>query len=111
MLAVGVLRYRRMARKTDSSAAQEFVDSGPNYLGPSSETRPCVPAGLGGHAAVLEPPPESLPDAETNEARGVQPVACVPRSIIIIAGQRIRTHDPGVMSGPPGGNLAQVLVS
>ena len=51
ILAAGVLRYRRMARKTASSPAQESADSQQNPLGPAPETRPCVPAGSGGYDA------------------------------------------------------------
>jgi hypothetical protein len=51
ILAAGVLRYRRMARKTASSPAQESADSGQNPLGPATVSRPCVPAGSGGYDA------------------------------------------------------------
>ena len=49
ILARGVLRYRNMARKTDSSPAQESAPSGQNSLGPGTDSRPCVPAGSGGY--------------------------------------------------------------
>ena len=51
ILAAGVLRYCRMARKTACSAPQESLDSGQNPLGPARKTRPCVPAGSGGYDA------------------------------------------------------------
>jgi len=51
ILAAGVLRYRRMARKTACPAAQESADSPQNCLGPVTVSRPCVPAGSGGYDA------------------------------------------------------------
>ena len=58
ILAAGVLRYCRMARKTNTasgiaacSTPQESADSGQNLLGPARKTRPCVPAGSGGYDA------------------------------------------------------------
>jgi hypothetical protein len=51
ILAVGFLRYRRVARKTATSAAPESSDSLSNSLGSSSETRLSVPAGSGGYDA------------------------------------------------------------
>ena len=51
ILAAGVLRYCRMARKTACSAAQESVDLQQNSLGPARQTPPCVPAGSGGYDA------------------------------------------------------------
>jgi hypothetical protein len=49
ILAMGVLRYRSMLRKTTSSPAQESADSGQNPLGPVRKTRLSVPAGSGGY--------------------------------------------------------------
>ena len=51
ILAAGVLRHRRMARKTASLPAQESAYSRQNSLGPIRETRPCVPTGSGGYDA------------------------------------------------------------
>ena len=51
ILAVGVLRYRRMARRAACSAAQESAPSGQNCLGPVGVSRPCVPACLSGYDA------------------------------------------------------------
>ena len=51
ILAAGVLRYRRMARKSVCSAAQESADLQQNCLGPATVSRPCVPAGSGGYDA------------------------------------------------------------
>ena len=51
ILAAGVLRHRRMARKTARSPAQESADSAQIPLGPDSKTRPCVVAGSGGYDA------------------------------------------------------------
>ncbi len=51
ILAAGVLRYRRMTRKTASSTAQKSADSTQNSLGHARETRPCVPTGSGGYDA------------------------------------------------------------
>lgn len=51
ILAAGVLRYRRMARKAACSTSQESANSGQNPLGPARKTRPCVPAGSGGYDA------------------------------------------------------------
>ena len=51
ILAAGVLRYCRMARKTACPAPQESAISGQNPLGPATVSRPCVPAGSGGYDA------------------------------------------------------------
>jgi hypothetical protein len=51
ILAAGVLRYCRMARKTACPAPQESADSQQNCLGPATVSRPCVPAGSGGYDA------------------------------------------------------------
>ena len=51
ILATGVLRYCRMARKTACSARQESANPGRNPLGPATVSRPCVPAGSGGYDA------------------------------------------------------------
>lgn len=51
ILAAGVLRHRRMARKAACSVSQESADFGQNPLGPARKTRPCVPTGSGGYDA------------------------------------------------------------
>lgn len=51
ILAVGVMRYCCMARKTAYSVAQESTNSGQNPLGPATISRPCVPTGSGGYDA------------------------------------------------------------
>ena len=51
ILAAGVLRSCRMARKTACSAPQGSSDPGENPLGPADETRLSVPAGSGGYDA------------------------------------------------------------
>ena len=51
ILAAGVLRYCRMARKTACSTPQESADLQQNSLGPATVSRPCVPAGSGGYDA------------------------------------------------------------
>ncbi len=42
ILATGVLRYARMAKKTACSAAQESANSGRNCLGPTRKNPPCA---------------------------------------------------------------------
>jgi len=49
ILATGVLRYRRMARRTATQAATESCDSSRNPLGPGLDTRLSVPTGSGGY--------------------------------------------------------------
>ena len=51
ILAAGVLRYRRMARKTACSVPQESAEFPQNPLGPATVSRPCVPTGSGGYEA------------------------------------------------------------
>lgn len=51
ILAAGVLRYCRMARKIACSAPQESANSGQILLGRAHETRLSVPAGSGGYDA------------------------------------------------------------
>ena len=51
ILAAGVLRHRRMAQKAASRSATESCDLPGNSLGRVRQTRPCVPAGSGGHEA------------------------------------------------------------
>jgi len=51
ILARGVLRYSRMARKTACSAAQESAPSAQNCLGCGADSRPSALTGSGGYDA------------------------------------------------------------